>query len=156
MALPFAAASPPPPVVRAILNPARAAPTAATDLDTAFIVTDAFPDGFLRDLEALRARIPLDASRPTCPRRFLQEWLPPGVASEKVIAGSSKPRHYEDGWATAGIDRGLAVWAEQVASAARFVENAHESAAAEGDDRTLNAGDDNNHGAETARRRLQR
>jgi hypothetical protein len=62
--------------VRAILNnetplPAQSVGDSPT-LDTAFHITNALPEHFLDELEALRSRCPLDYSRPTVPRRFFQ------------------------------------------------------------------------------------
>lgn len=41
-------------------------------LNMAYHVANALPGAFLRQLDALRLRVPLDNSRPTCPRRFFQ------------------------------------------------------------------------------------
>lgn len=69
-------------------------------LPCAFHVVNAFDVADLEKLDALRRRIPLDKSRPTCPRRFLTE--------KKDAHGN---QHQEDGWVGEMIDRTVASWA---------------------------------------------
>ena len=70
-------------------------------LHTAYHVINALPSDFLERLDFLRPNIPLDLSRPTCPRRFLSEWEGnPG----------DPERHHENGWVTLGINQAVQSW----------------------------------------------
>jgi hypothetical protein len=70
-------------------------------LPCAYHITDAFCASDLAKLETLRQKIPLDVSRPTCPRRFL---------TEKKDTNGQHEQHQEDGWVGALIDSAVASW----------------------------------------------
>lgn len=69
-------------------------------LDCAFHITHALRAADLARLEVLRRSLPLDRSRPTCPRRFV---------TEKEIVGAEGPTatsmRRADGWIGALMDR---------------------------------------------------
>ena len=96
------------PMARPIRQPTTTHATAATAataapkrLHTAYHITDCLPQEFLERLDKLRPTIPVDLSRPTCPRRFLSEWEGnPG----------DPQRHREDGWVSAGINKAIQSW----------------------------------------------
>mgnify|MGYP001173569339 CR=1 FL=1 len=74
-------------------------------LQTAYHITNALPEEFLACIDALRLQIPLDLSRPTCPRRFLSEWEGnPG----------DPERHKENGWVSEGINNAISTWKLQL------------------------------------------
>jgi hypothetical protein len=73
-----------------------------TGLRTAYIVEEALPGGFLEQLDVLRKKLPLDLSRPTCPRRFLSEW--------EGNPDDPRERHKENGWVSHGIDTAMKGW----------------------------------------------
>ena len=74
---------------------------APDQLHAAYHITNALDVLFLARLSALRTKIPLDLSRPTCPRRFLSEWEGnPG----------DPERHRENGWVSEGINQAVASW----------------------------------------------
>jgi len=113
------------PRVRPIYN--EDFPPGGGALPAAFHVTNALPDSFLAQLDELRSRVPLDDSRPTCPRRFFQEWSE--AATDEPIKGSaaaagasmegggtwgSVARHYENGWVTKGLGECLDEWMGQL------------------------------------------
>ena len=68
----------------------------------AYHVTNCFPESHLRELDALRERMPVDTTRPTCPRRFLSE--------HSLGDTEGPPQHFEDGWVGQRIDEGLRHW----------------------------------------------
>lgn len=53
------------------------------------ITKDAFTFNDLAKLESLRSKVPLDLSRPTCPRRFI---------TEKETKNDAEQQYQEDGW----------------------------------------------------------
>ena len=73
-------------------------------LTCAYHIEDAFSLDDLEKLNELRHRIPLDVSRPTCPRRFLTE-KPIHIDDE-----NSRKQHREDGWVGALIDKTIDSW----------------------------------------------
>jgi hypothetical protein len=77
-------------------------------LHCAFHIEDALSDSDLLQLDELRHRIPLDLSRPTCPRRFLSEKHLYLVGD--TDAATAKPMHKEDGWVGRLVDANLARW----------------------------------------------
>ena len=109
------------PIVRTIPVPDTASANSAghhkpLPLSRAYHITHAFVKEDLERLNRLRHSIPLDLSRPTCPRRFLTE--KPLLRSYDGDNNSADednlpPRptvHREDGWVGALIDRTVASW----------------------------------------------
>lgn len=86
---------------RPIFMPGLIVETSSYRLNTAYHIVDALPTDFLHRLDTLRPSIPLDLSRPTCPRRFLSEW--------EGNPGDPK-RHRENGWVTLGINQAIKSW----------------------------------------------
>ena len=87
-----------PPKVRQIFQ--------STDSDEticAYHITNAFSQTDLDKLNELRQRIPLDVSRPTCPRRFLTE-------KTEIDEQDANRQHREDGWVGALIDATVDSW----------------------------------------------
>jgi len=80
-------------------------------LDCAFHITDAFSEADLVRLEALRQSLPLDRSRPTCPRRFVTE---KDYTNECCDNHHNIQQHqtqqWQDGWIGALVDRAVASW----------------------------------------------
>jgi hypothetical protein len=100
------------PVVRKIWRSAEeqrlyeasdSASLAAQPMLCAYHVENAFPAVVLAKFEELRQRMPLDLTRPTCPRRFLSEW-------DEEDSESAIRQHHEDGWVGRHIDEGLRQW----------------------------------------------
>ena len=88
---------------------------AATDnpllLPCAYHITDAFTESDLEKLNGLREKIPLDVSRPTCPRRFLTEKQLDPVHDDTATTAKNTPlnrQHQEDGWVGALLDKTVA------------------------------------------------
>ena len=79
-------------------------------LPVAFHVTNALPEEFLRQLDELRSSVPIDNSRPTCPRRFFQEWANNDDPGNADATWGTVAHHYENGWVTRGLAACLKVW----------------------------------------------
>jgi 2OG-Fe(II) oxygenase superfamily len=77
----------------------------------AYHIEQALSEQDLLLLDELRHRIPLDLSRPTCPRRFVSEKHLFVIQDENDIEDTTtKPTHKEDGWIGRLIDDNLARW----------------------------------------------
>lgn len=77
----------------------------------AYHIEHAMSETDLLALENLRSRIPLDLSRPTCPRRFISEkhvYCNSGAVTSDDA--STKSMHKEDGWVGRLIDANLERW----------------------------------------------
>jgi hypothetical protein len=91
------------PLPRSLLDPHK-----PKHLPCAFHITNAFSPHALEKLDALRLRIPLDVSRPTCPRRFLTEKRQEDCCIDDTE--NNNRQHQEDGWVGALIDSTLLTW----------------------------------------------
>mmetsp|Transcript_44581 Transcript_44581/g.93563 ORF Transcript_44581/g.93563 Transcript_44581/m.93563 type:complete len:249 (+) Transcript_44581:212-958(+) len=72
--------------------------------ECAFHITNAFRESDLQKLDNLRQKIPLDVSRPTCPRRFLTEKHLLDEEGDGNDDDDDRRQHMEDGWVGALID----------------------------------------------------
>lgn len=75
--------------------------TNISSLSCAYHITNAFSDDDLQLLQQLRQRLPLDVSRPTCPRRFVTE--------KQQQQDGTTTTTIEDGWIGQLIDRTIAI-----------------------------------------------
>lgn len=77
----------------------------------AYHIEQALSEQDLLRLDELRHRIPLDVSRPTCPRRFVSEkHLFTIQDNNDMDKNTTKTMHKEDGWIGRLIDANLARW----------------------------------------------
>jgi hypothetical protein len=81
--------------------------------ECAYNIVNAFPTTILDKLNQLRHDIPLDHSRPTCPRRYFTEL--PSVEAEQDVHGEQPTTHIQqyrinDPWVGKSIDLALQTW----------------------------------------------
>lgn len=100
-----------------VVSSSSSSSSSSSALHCAFHIQDALSDNDLLQLDELRLRIPLDLSRPTCPRRFLSEkhlYLDDEDTdiTDNVGNGTdtAKPMHREDGWVGRLVDATLDRW----------------------------------------------